>query len=129
MIEPVGKIGDEFDLRITNVFHAGDGNIHPILLFDEDDPEQVQRVLEASERILSYCISVGGTLTGEHGVGVEKIHLMRTMFNDATIDTFRAIKDAIDPAHRVNDAKLIPSTTLEVQLLKPAAVNSPGGAM
>lgn len=129
VIETVGNIGDEFGLKIANVFHAGDGNIHPILLFDEDDPEQVQRVLEASERILSYCISIGGTLTGEHGVGVEKIHLMRVMFNDATIDTFRKIKDALDPAHRVNDAKLIPSTTLEVQLLKPAAINSPGGAM
>ena len=122
------RIGAKYGLKITSVFHAGDGNVHPILLFDEADPEQVQRVMHASEEILEYCISIGGTITGEHGVGVEKIHLMPKMFNPATIRTFQRLKETFDPDHRINDAKLIPSDRLTVQLLKPMRVNNPGGA-
>ncbi len=124
----VGKLGDKFGLRITNVFHAGDGNIHPIMLFDEDDPQQVQNVLRLSEEVLEYCIEVGGTITGEHGVGVEKLHLMDKMFNPQTLDTFDRIKRAFDPKRRINDAKLIPSDKLHVELLTPVT-NQPGGAV
>jgi len=124
----IGEIGKKYGLTITNVFHAGDGNIHPILLFNEDDPQDVQNTLAASAEILDYCIQIGGALTGEHGVGVEKLHLMTHMFNAETIDAFSLVKDAFDPNHRVNDGKLIPSDTLEIQLLKPTS-NSPGGAM
>jgi len=129
VMEQVAAIGREHDIQITNVFHAGDGNIHPILLFDEDDPEQVQRTLRASQQILDYCIDVGGTITGEHGVGVEKMHLMARMFNPQTIQTFKAIKDTFDPDHRINDAKKIPSDTTYVELVKNVAPNVPGGAM
>lgn len=129
VMETVARIGKKYDLRIPNVFHAGDGNIHPILLFDEADPEQVQRILQASEEILSYCIQIGGALTGEHGVGVEKIHLMHKMFNPATLRLFLAVKKTFDPHQLVNDAKLIPSDKLSVELLKPAAVNVAGGAL
>ncbi|MEE9212851.1 MAG: FAD-linked oxidase C-terminal domain-containing protein [Phycisphaeraceae bacterium] len=129
VMEHVAELGETFGIKITNVFHAGDGNIHPILLFDEDDPDQVQRTLQLSEQILEYCISIGGTITGEHGVGVEKLHLMPRMFNPATIDTFQRIKKAFDPGRRINDAKVIPSDKLRIELLKPAASNSPGGAL
>ncbi len=125
----ISEIGAAHGLKITSVFHAGDGNVHPILLFDEDDPEDVQRALRASEEMLNYCISIGGTITGEHGVGVEKLHLMKKQFTPATIEWFRKIKDCFDPHHLLNDGKLIPSTTLEIQLIKPVAVNVPGGAM
>ena len=77
----IDEIGKEFGLQINNVFHAGDGNVHPIFLYDDRDEAQVQNVLLAAEKILEYCIDVGGTLTGEHGVGVEKIHLMPYMFD------------------------------------------------
>jgi len=127
-MERISEIGAKYGLKITNVFHAGDGNVHPILLFDESDAEQVQRVLQASEELLSYCIDIGGALTGEHGVGVEKLHLMPKMFNPATLETFLNIKKSLDPAQRVNDGKLIPSDKLYIELLKPVAANIPGGA-
>lgn len=129
VMETVMEIGRKHDIRITNVFHAGDGNIHPILMFDEEDPQNVQKVLLASQEILEYCIDVGGTITGEHGVGVEKLHLMEKMFNPATIDTFKRIKITFDPDRRINDAKKIPSDKTFVELLKPIAANVPGGAM
>jgi len=129
VLERVGEIGEEYGLTITNVFHAGDGNIHPILLFDEDDPVQVQNTLRASEEILKYCIDVGGALTGEHGVGVEKLHLMDYMFEPATIQLFQAVKKAFDPGQRINDGKLIPSDRRRIELLKPVAANVPGGAL
>jgi len=75
------EIGRKYDLRIVNVFHAGDGNLHPIVLFDERDQPQVRRVLEASEEILNECIECGGSVTGEHGIGVEKISFMSRLFN------------------------------------------------
>ncbi|MEP0761711.1 MAG: FAD-binding oxidoreductase, partial [Chloroflexota bacterium] len=102
----------------SNIFHAGDGNVHPVLLFDEHDPRQVQRTLRLSKDILEYCIGIGGTLTGEHGVGVEKIHLMDKMFNPATIRLFQRIKRAWDPDGLLNEGKLIPSDRLRIQLLE-----------
>jgi len=129
VVATVTVLGREHGFAICNVFHAGDGNVHPIMLFDEDDPEQVQRVLHLSEAILEYCVSVGGVITGEHGVGVEKLHLMPAMFSRATLDRFRAIKEAIDPAWAINDGKLLPSPKTEIELLRPAAVGTPGGAL
>ena len=130
VMETVAGIGKQFNLQIANVFHAGDGNIHPILLFDEENPDDVQRVMQASEAILEYCISIGGTITGEHGVGVEKLHLMLKMFNPATNATFLKLKKTFDPDQRINDAKLIPSDRTFVELIKhPVAANIPGGAM
>jgi len=127
----VAELGKKYGIRITNVFHAGDGNIHPIILFDEDKPEEVQRTLRLSEEILEYCITVGGTITGEHGVGVEKLHLMDKMFNPATIDTFKKIKATFDPDHRINDGKHIPSDRLHIELLTPVTPgkNQAGGAL
>src|SRR5207247_6852661 len=72
ILREIQKIGATYQLRIANVFHAGDGNIHPILLFDERDPDQVKRVLQASHEILEECIRAGGSVTGEHGIGVER---------------------------------------------------------
>ncbi len=128
VMEKVQEIGRKYRLKIPNVFHAGDGNIHPILLFDEADAQQVQEVLLASKEILEHCIDIGGTLTGEHGVGVEKIHLMPRMFNPATIATFQKLKAAFDPLGRINDGKLVPSERLTIELLRPVA-NVPGGAL
>ena len=127
-MEEVERIGERYDIKITNVFHAGDGNIHPILLFDEDDPDDVQKTLRASEEILEHCISIGGTITGEHGIGVEKLHLMDKMFTPETIETFQSIKFTLDPDHRINDGKHIPSDTLKVEILEPVTPNVPGGA-
>ncbi len=128
VIEHIAALGAKYGMRINNVFHAGDGNVHPILLFDEDNPEEVQKTLELSEEILDYCISIGGALTGEHGVGVEKIHLMHKMFTPPTLQLFERLKAAFDPDALINDGKLIPSPRVDIQLLHPK-LNSPGGAL
>ena len=129
VLEEIGRIGERFGLKITSVFHAGDGNVHPILLFDEDDPHQVRTVMQASHAIIEYCIGVGGTITGEHGVGVEKLPLMPRMFDPATMGFFERIKRALDPQEQINAGKLIPSEKVKVDLLAPVAANIPGGAL
>ncbi len=125
----INEIGERHGLRLSSAFHAGDGNVHPILMFDEADPDDVQRVMHASEQILEYCISIGGTITGEHGVGVEKLHLMEKMFNPATIRLFKRLRRALDPEGRFNEGKLIPSDRLSIELVRPVSANVPGGAL
>jgi glycolate oxidase len=115
----IGEIGREHGLDINNVFHAGDGNVHPIFLYDEADESQVQNTLHAAEKVLKYCIDVGGTLTGEHGVGVEKLHLMPYLFDEPTMRQFQSVKQAFDPEERINAGKLLPSDKIKVTLLKP----------
>ena len=119
VLQRIDEIGREHGLQITNVFHAGDGNVHPIFLYDDRDESQVQNTLAAAEKVLKYCIDIGGTVTGEHGVGVEKIHLMPYQFDSATMDQFGRVKNAFDPQDRINAGKLVPSDKLQVTLLKP----------
>src|SRR5688572_9312476 len=115
----IDQIGKEHGIAITNVFHAGDGNVHPIFLYDDRDESQVQNTLEAAFKVLKYCIDIGGTLTGEHGVGVEKIHLMPYLFDKPTMDQFYRVKEAFDPEERINAGKMLPSEKINVVLLKP----------
>ena len=119
VVTRISEIGREFGLQIPSAFHAGDGNIHPIFLYDDKDEQQVQNTLAAAEKVLKYCIDIGGTVTGEHGVGVEKLHLMPYLFDTATMDQFQRLKHAFDPDERINAGKLLPSDKLKVQLLKP----------
>lgn len=95
-------------LRVVNVFHAGDGNIHPILLFDERDEEQIGRVLEASDEILSKCIELGGSVTGEHGIGVEKINFMNRLFSEDDLAVMSQIRMAFNPEGRCSPRKMLP---------------------
>src|SRR5262249_33659787 len=119
VLAKIDEIGKSYGLTITNVFHAGDGNVHPIFMYDDRDETQVQNTLLAAEAALKYCIDIGGTLTGEHGVGVEKIHLMPYLFDEATMSQFQLVKDAFDPDDRINAGKLMPSDKIRVTLLKP----------
>jgi glycolate oxidase len=119
VIQKIDEIGKRYGLQIPSAFHAGDGNVHPIFLYDDRDEEQVQNVLRAAEEVLKYCVDVDGTVTGEHGVGVEKLHLMPYLFDRATMDQFQRVKEAFDPKERINAGKLIPSEVVTVQLLKP----------
>jgi len=119
VLAEIGRIGRRYGLQLPNVFHAGDGNVHPIFLYDDRDQRQVQNTLAAAEEILRYCIDVGGALTGEHGVGVEKIHLMPYQFDRATMEQFQRVKAAFDPAQQFNAGKLLPSEKVRVTLLKP----------
>src|SRR5213078_602685 len=97
----------QYDITIANVFHAGDGNIHPILLFDERDADQVKRVLMASNDILTECVRLGGSVTGEHGIGVEKLDHLHLMFNDADLAAQRKLREVFDPELRANPYKIL----------------------
>ena len=105
----IQRTSEKHDIRIANVFHAGDGNIHPILLFDERDAGQVQRVLAASHDILEECIAVGGSVTGEHGIGVEKIDLMPKLFTPEDLATMIRLRGAFNPEGRCSPAKMLPT--------------------
>src|SRR5579884_3838143 len=109
ILREIQRIGVQYQLRICNVFHAGDGNIHPILLFDERDPDQVKRVLAASHDILEECIRVGGSVTGEHGIGVEKIDFMPIMFTPEDLQMMLRLRSAFNPEGRCSPRKMLPT--------------------
>jgi glycolate oxidase len=102
--------GERHGLRIPNVFHAGDGNIHPLILYDERDPDQVRRALAAGHEILEQCLELGGSVTGEHGIGVEKIDFMAKQFTPDDLDAMRAVRRAFDPEQRCNPHKMFPGS-------------------
>jgi len=105
----IEEISEKYDLRIVNIFHAGDGNIHPILLYDDRVPEQVQKVLDASGEILDECLACGGSVTGEHGIGVEKIHFMSKMFSEEDLAAMQRLRDVFNPDGRLSYGKLLPT--------------------
>lgn len=108
----IAEIGRSHGVRIVNVAHAGDGNVHPVLLFDQRDKEQVARVLAASRELLQACIACGGSVTAEHGIGVEKIELMSDLFAEPDLEAMRRVRAAMDPAGRLNPGKLLPAPQL-----------------
>ncbi len=109
ILREIQRIGAAHELRIANVFHAGDGNIHPILLFDERDPDQVRRVLHASHEILDECIRCGGSVTGEHGIGVEKIDFMPKLFSPEDLAMMMRLRTAFNPEGRCSPRKMLPT--------------------
>lgn len=105
----IAEVGERYGLTISNIFHAGDGNLHPIILFDPRKPGDLDKARAAGHEILERCIEAGGTITGEHGVGLEKTELMRQLFSDDTLETIRALKRLFDPANLFNPGKLLPT--------------------
>jgi len=105
----IGEVAKKYRLGISNIFHAGDGNMHPIILFNSHIPEELARARAAGEEILSYCISVGGSITGEHGVGMEKNELMDKLFSPDSLDYIGRFKTLFDPAGRLNPGKVLPT--------------------
>jgi len=95
-------------LRVANVFHAGDGNLHPLIMYDANKPGELDRAEAFGNDILRLCVEVGGVLTGEHGVGVEKRDLMSTMFNEIDLDQQMRVKCAFDPQSLLNPGKMFP---------------------
>lgn len=108
-LRAIGEIGKKYGIAISNVFHAGDGNMHPILPFDPRKPGELDRAREAGEAILDFCISAGGSISGEHGVGMEKMELMAHQFPEETLDLIRRFKSLFDPQCRLNPGKLLPT--------------------
>ena len=108
ILREIAEIAVRHDLRIANVFHAGDGNLHPVILFDERDPDQVKRVLAAGGDILRACVAAGGSLTGEHGIGLEKQEFLGLVFSPEDIDTMQKIRSVFNPDELLNPGKLFP---------------------
>jgi glycolate oxidase len=109
MLKAIEAMEEKYGLRCPNVFHAGDGNLHPLILFDDGDPDSVARAEAFGAEILEESVRVGGTVTGEHGVGVEKLDQMCTQFDAGTLEAFFAVKRAFDPAGLLNPGKAIPT--------------------
>jgi glycolate oxidase len=109
ILDFIAAVATRHDIRIVNVFHAGDGNIHPILLFDERNKEQVARVLAASDEILNKCIDLGGSVTGEHGIGVEKISFMNRLFAPADLEVMEQVRRAFNPTGLCSPNKMLPT--------------------
>ncbi len=108
VLSRVYEIGRKYDLLITNVFHAGDGNLHPNIPFDRRDPELTERVQTASREIMDACVAAGGTITGEHGVGIDKREYMPLIFSEDDLQTMRWVKEVFDPAGLCNPGKIFP---------------------
>ncbi len=109
VLERIHELSLEFDLPVANVFHAGDGNLHPLIAYDSNDDDQLQRAEKIGSRILQLCVEVGGTVTGEHGVGVEKLDEMCLQFDDHELAQFHAIKSAFDANLMLNPGKAVPT--------------------
>src|SRR5436309_7180741 len=120
ILREITRIGEKYDLRIANVFHAGDGNIHPILLFDERDADQVRRVLNASHEILDECLRCGGSVTGEHGIGVEKIDFMPKLFSAEDLAMMVRLRGAFNPDNRCSPRKMLPTSGACIEPSRPA---------
>jgi glycolate oxidase len=109
ILRGIAALSREFALPVANVFHAGDGNLHPLILYDANQPGDLERAEAFGSRILQLCVAAGGTITGEHGVGIEKINQMCVQFSKAELSLFQAIKAAFDPKGLLNPGKAIPS--------------------
>jgi len=105
----ISKMSKEYNLPVANVFHAGDGNLHPLILYDANKPGELERTEEFGGKILEFCVNVGGTITGEHGVGIEKIDQMCVQFNSLELNQFHAVKAAFDPDNLLNPGKAVPT--------------------
>ena len=109
VLTAITRMEEKYDMRCANVFHAGDGNLHPLILFDANDPAEVKRAEDFGAEILELCVEVGGTVTGEHGVGIEKINQMCVQFSRAELDAFFAVKRSFDVNGLLNPGKAIPT--------------------
>ncbi len=109
VLKTMADLSAEYELPVANVFHAGDGNLHPLILYDANIPGELERTEEFGGKILELCVEVGGTITGEHGVGMEKINQMCVQFNSLELQQFHAVKAAFDPLGLLNPGKAVPT--------------------
>lgn len=130
-LREIERIGKENGFEIGNIFHAGDGNLHPIILFDARDRAQFERAVSTADSIIRFCIEMGGAITGEHGVGMEKDRLMPLLFSEADLSLMRAVRDAFNPSARLNPGKIFPTgkgcgeVRINPMPIAGAAVHSP----
>ena len=109
VLQRISELSEEYGLAVANVFHAGDGNLHPLILYDANKPGELKRTEEFGGKILEVCVEVGGTITGEHGVGIEKINQMCVQFQPLELEQFHRVKAAFDPEGLLNPGKAVPT--------------------
>jgi glycolate dehydrogenase FAD-linked subunit len=112
VLEAIDALAQEYDMIVANVFHAGDGNLHPLVCFDGRKPGEAERAEELSGKILDACLDAGGSITGEHGVGVDKKKHMPKMFGESDLDAFQRLRCAFDPKGLANPGKVMPTPRL-----------------
>src|SRR5215469_1835219 len=115
----IQQVAQRYALTIGNVFHAGDGNLHPLILFDDRNAVETEKSIQAGKEILEYCIGVGGSLTGEHGVGLEKRDLMPMLFSDDELEVMRRLREALNPRGVLNPDKLLPGAKTCMEIRTP----------
>ncbi len=118
-LEAIDRLSEKHQLRVANVFHAGDGNLHPLIMFDGRQAGQLEKAEELAGEILALCIRLGGSITGEHGVGLEKRAYMRDMYGAANVEFMRDLRRAVDPAELANRGKMLPDA-------EPSSLSAPG---
>jgi glycolate oxidase len=115
----IEQVSKKYGLQIGNMFHAGDGNLHPLILFDNRSAEQTQKTIAAGREILEYCVSVGGSITGEHGVGMEKMDMMDVLFTPSDLEVMHRLKTVFNPESRLNPQKVLPTTRMCRETIAP----------
>jgi FAD/FMN-containing dehydrogenase len=110
VLERICAIADAHGLRLSNVFHAGDGNLHPNISFDRRDARELEHVIAAGHEILAVCVAAGGVISGEHGIGIEKREFMKLVYSDDDLEAMRRLRAAFDPDGVCNPGKIIPTT-------------------
>jgi FAD/FMN-containing dehydrogenase len=120
VVRGIGEICDKYGLRLANVFHAGEGNLHPNIAYDGTRSEEVEKVHEAGREIFELCVSVGGSLSGEHGIGLEKRDFLPLVYSPEDMATFCRVRDAFDPERLANPDKILPvHACLELRSARP----------
>src|SRR5690606_20391252 len=126
LLEDIAAIGARHGVRVCNVFHAGDGNLHPNIPYNASDPAESARVHAAMREIMTRCIATGGTITGEHGVGLDKLPYMDALFSPDTLDAMCSLRDVFDPARRANPGKVVPVRACREWHAAPSARSTAG---
>jgi glycolate oxidase len=127
VLEEIDRIAERLDLVILQVFHAGDGNLHPLIAFDRRDAAQMERVMAAGRAIIETCVAVGGVLSGEHGIGLEKRDFMPLTFSPADLDAQARAREAFDPEGRLNPLKVLPAGSRCGEVVLSSADGLPPG--
>jgi glycolate oxidase len=120
VLHRIGEVSRKYGLRIANVFHAGDGNLHPLILYNSREDGETERAVKAGSEVLKVCADVGGSITGEHGVGIEKMEDMRFIFTEEEMNAQRQIRDVFNPDNLCNPGKVFPKPARCVELKRPA---------
>ena len=122
MLRKVSEVSERYGITIANVFHAGDGNLHPCMLFDAREPGVMENAMAAAAELMEECALLGGTLSGEHGIGLEKKEFMPLVYTDADMTAMQLVREAFAPENRLNPGKIFPDGSYWRPSTHPAAL-------